>query len=84
MANVIWSSATTKRITTSSLVHDLDLYIYEKDAWLPNRASVDNSYEIAEFDAKPGKTYTIFIARNPSTSNEDVSYGIAWMVHARA
>ncbi|HEV7395457.1 MAG TPA: S8/S53 family peptidase, partial [Pyrinomonadaceae bacterium] len=78
------ASATTKRITTSNLVHDLDLYIWGEGHVVAYSASVDNSYEIAEFDAKPGKTYTVFIARNPSTSIEDVHYGIAWMVHPRA
>jgi hypothetical protein len=47
-------------------------------------ASLDNSYEIAEFDAEAGKSYTISIARKPTTANEDVWYGIAWMVHPRA
>jgi hypothetical protein len=46
--------------------------------------SLDNSYEIAEFDAEAGKSYTISIARKPTTANEDVWYGIAWMVHPRA
>jgi hypothetical protein len=40
--------------------------------------SWDNSYEIAEFSARAGETYTIKIRRWSGT--EDVWYGIAWTV----
>jgi hypothetical protein len=78
------ASGTAKRTTTSNLVHDLDIHIYGDGRLVAVSASIDNSYEIAEFDAKVGKSYTIFIARETTTANEDVSYGIAWMVHPRA
>jgi hypothetical protein len=90
-----WNSRTTdtrdaktgKRMGTSNLVHDFDIFIYgDRDPYVPMAfsASLDNSYEIAEFDAEAGKSYTISIARKPTTANEDVWYGIAWMVHPRA
>ena len=40
--------------------------------------SWDNSYEIAEFEGKPGETYTIKIRR--WSGSDDVWYGIAWTV----
>ena len=40
--------------------------------------SWDNSYEIAEFAANPGETYTIKIRRWSGTA--DVWYGVAWSV----
>jgi len=79
-------SKTVKRTRTSNLVHDLDVFIYEDghmDVPVAFSASLGNSYEIAEFDAKAGKNYRIFIHREPTTTNENVWYGIAWMVHPR-
>jgi hypothetical protein len=78
------ASGTAKRTTTSKLVHDFDVFIYGDGRLVADSASIDNSYEIAEFDATAGKSYTIFISRQPTTVNEDVWYGIAWMVHPRA
>jgi hypothetical protein len=43
--------------------------------------SWDNSYEIAEFEGKPGETYTIKIRR--WSGSDDVWYGIAWTVTGR-
>ena len=85
-----WNSRTTfnknflRPKATSELVHDFDVFIYEGGRLVAESASVDNSYEIAEFDAKAGKSLTIHISRQPGTANEDVYYGIAWMVHPRA
>ena len=58
---------------------DLDLKIYDSGGSLVGYSgSWDNSYEIAEFDARAGETYTIKIRRWSGTA--DVWYGIAWTV----
>jgi Subtilase family len=59
---------------------DLDLKIYDSNGSLVGYSgSWDNSYEIAEFAARAGETYTIKIRRWSGTA--DVWYGIAWTVH---
>ncbi|HEX6648351.1 MAG TPA: S8 family serine peptidase [Pyrinomonadaceae bacterium] len=61
----------------SVLTLDLDLKIYDSAGNLVGYSgSWDNSYEIAEFRARPGETYTIKIRRWSGTN--DVWYGIAW------
>jgi len=61
----------------SVLTLDLDLKIYDSAGKLVGYSgSWDNSYEIAEFRATPGETYTIKIRRWSGTN--DVWYGIAW------
>lgn len=63
----------------SVLTLDLDLKIYDSAGRLVGYSgSFDNSYEIAEFRATPGETYTIKIRRWSGT--DDVWYGIAWNV----
>jgi Subtilase family len=58
---------------------DLDLKVYDSNAALVGYSgSWDNSYEIAEFAARAGETYTIKIRRWSGTT--DVWYGIAWTV----
>ena len=58
---------------------DLDLKVYDSRGNLVGYSgSWDNSYEIAEFAATPGETYTIKIRRWSGT--DDVWYGIAWTV----
>ena len=58
---------------------DLDLKIYDSSGALVGYSgSWDNSYEIAEFAARSGETYTIKIRRWSGTA--DVWYGIAWTV----
>jgi len=62
---------------SSVLRLDLDLLIYDSaGAVVGYSGSWDNSYEIAEFRARPGETYTIKIRRWSGT--DDVWYGIAW------
>ena len=62
---------------SSVLRLDLDLMVYDSANNLVGYSgSWDNSYEIAEFRATPGETYTIKIRRWSGT--EDVWYGIAW------
>ena len=62
-----------------SLALDLDLKVYDSQGALVGYSgSWDNSYEIAEFAARAGETYTIKIRRWSGTS--DVWYGIAWTV----
>lgn len=61
----------------SVLTLDLDLKIYDSGGNLVGYSgSYDNSYEIAEFRAAPGETYTIKIRRWSGSDN--VWYGIAW------
>ena len=58
---------------------DLDLKIYDSGGALVGYSgSWDNSYEIAEFAARAGETYTIKIRRWSGTA--DVWYGLAWTV----
>jgi hypothetical protein len=58
---------------------DLDLKIYDSSGALVGYSgSWDNTYEIAEFAARRGETYTIKIRRWSGTA--DVWYGIAWTV----
>jgi hypothetical protein len=58
---------------------DLDLKIYDaQGALVGYSGSWDNSYEVAEFDARAGQTYTIKIRRWSGTA--DVWYGLAWTV----
>ena len=63
----------------SVLTVDLDLLVTDSSgATVASSASWDNSYEIAEFDAKAGETYDIRIRRWSGT--DDVWHGIAWTV----
>jgi hypothetical protein len=63
----------------STLTVDLDLQIFDsRDNQVGYSGSWDNSYEIAEFEGKPGETYTIKIRR--WSGSDDVWYGIAWTV----
>jgi Subtilase family len=58
---------------------DLDLKVYNSSGALVGYSgSWDNSYEIAEFAARAGETYTIKIRRWSGTA--DVWYGLAWTV----
>lgn len=63
----------------STLTVDLDLQIFDsRGNQVGYSGSWDNSYEIAEFDGRPGETYTIKIRR--WSGSDDVWYGIAWTV----
>jgi hypothetical protein len=63
----------------STLSVDFDLAIFDsRGTQVGGSASFDNSYEIAEFDARPGQTYTIKVRRWSGT--DDVWYGIAWTI----
>jgi hypothetical protein len=63
--------------TSSVLTLDLDLKVYDSGGRLVGYSgSYDNSYEIAEFTARAGETYTIKIRRRSGT--DDVWYGVAW------
>jgi hypothetical protein len=63
----------------SNLAVDLDLKVYDSNGNQVGYAgSWDNSYEIAEFNATPGETYTIKIRRWSGT--DSTWYGIAWTV----
>jgi len=67
------------QVSFDSLELDLDLKVYDSNGSLVGYSgSWDNSYEIAEFAASPGQTYTIKIRRWSGTA--DVWYGIAWTV----
>ncbi len=63
----------------SALTVDLDLQVFDsRGNQVGYSGSWDNSYEIAEFEGKPGETYTIKIRRWSGV--DDVWYGIAWTV----
>ena len=67
------------QLPISALTIDLDLMVYDRTGALVGYSgSWDNSYEVAEFAARAGETYTIKIRRWSGTS--DVWYGIAWTV----
>jgi hypothetical protein len=66
-------------VASDQLQLDLDLKVYDGNGNLVGYSgSWDNSYEIAEFAARGGETYTIKIRRFSGTA--DVWYGIAWTV----
>ncbi len=78
-----WDSKATRTdiwflsIYQNALTVDLDLEVRDSSGTLvASSMSWDNSYEIAEFDAKAGETYDIRIRRWSGT--DDVWYGIAW------
>jgi hypothetical protein len=67
------------QIATDTLDLDLDLKVYDSSGALVGYSgSWDNSYEIAEFAARPGETYTIKIRR--WSGSADIWYGLAWTV----
>ena len=67
------------QVAVDALQDDLDLKVYDANGSLVGYSgSWDNSYEIAEFAANPGATYTIKIRRWSGTA--DVWYGVAWTV----
>jgi hypothetical protein len=64
---------------SSTLAQDLDVKVFDSSGWLvAHSQSWDNSYEIAEFDARRGEEYTIRIRRWSGTGW--TWYGIAWTV----
>jgi hypothetical protein len=64
---------------SSRLTLDFDLHVFDDTGTeVATSASWDNSYEIAEFDAVPGREYTIRIRRWSGTGWS--WYGIAWTV----
>lgn len=80
-----WTSKTKKTSVLfwswymSELKVDLDLLIYDENGvQVAYSGSWDNSYEIAEFTAQPGKTYTIKIRRWSGT--DSTWYAVAWTV----
>jgi hypothetical protein len=67
------------QVASDQLQLDLDLKVYDGNGSLVGYSgSWDNSYEIAEFAARAGETYTIKIRRWSGTA--DVWYGVAWTV----
>ena len=65
---------------SSSLTLDFDLMVFDESNNLVDYSgSWDNSYEIAEFSAQRGKTYTIKIRRWSGT--DSTWFGIAWTVY---
>jgi hypothetical protein len=67
------------QIAVDQLKLDLDLHVYDsRGNQVGYSGSWDNSYEIAEFPAVSGETYTIKIRRWSGT--DDVWYGLAWTV----
>jgi hypothetical protein len=81
-----WNSKVTTKLSggvttylASRLTLDYDLHIYDGNRLVADSSSWDNSYEIAEFTAEPGKVYTIKIRKWSGTGWS--WYGIAWTVH---
>jgi hypothetical protein len=69
-------------IWLATVPNDYDLYIYdEQGAMVGWSASWDNSYEIAEFNGIPGKTYTVRVTK--ASGDEASYYGIAWDIRDR-
>ena len=77
-----WDSAVTTIFgipLTSRLTVDLDLIVRDSHGnQVASSASWDNSYEVAEFNGRPGETYDIIIRRWSGT--DSVWYGVAWTV----
>jgi hypothetical protein len=72
-----WSILGLTLPIASVLTLDLDLKVYDGAGNLVGYSgSFDNSYEIAQFPAHAGETYTVKITRWSGT--DDVWYGIAW------
>ncbi|GAA1973834.1 S8 family serine peptidase [Microbacterium pumilum] len=78
-----WDSNATRTdilflsIYQNTLSVDLDVEVRDSAGTLvASSMSWDNSYEIAEFDAKAGETYDIRIRRWSGT--DDVWFGVAW------
>ena len=75
-------SSPTVKFGSDYLELDLDLAVFDSRGTLAGYSgSWDNSYEIAEFTARPGETYTIKISRWSGTV--DVWFGIAWTVRGQ-
>ncbi|MEJ2459572.1 MAG: peptidoglycan-binding protein, partial [Novosphingobium sp.] len=66
------------KVTESKLTVDLDLYVYLDGSLVAHSSTFDNSFEIVEFDAQPGKTYEIRIKRFSGT--DWAWFGLAWTV----
>jgi hypothetical protein len=65
---------------SSNLTLDFDIMVFDENNYLVGYSgSWDNSYEIAEFIAQPGRTYTIKIRRWSGT--DSTWFGIAWTVY---
>jgi len=78
-----WDSAVSTFLDlfplASRLTVDLDLIVRDsRGNQVASSASWDNSYEIAEFEARRGETYDIIIRRWSGT--DSVWYGVAWTV----
>lgn len=73
-----WNSRVVKGVSTKLKV-DFDLCVYDADGErVGYSGSWDNSYEVAEFDGEPGRTYEIKVRR--WSGDDDAWYGIAWTV----
>ena len=77
-----WTSKVTSILGwfyLSDLTVDLDLKVFDAAGnQVAYSGSWDNSYEIAEFIADPGQTYTIRIRRWSGT--DATWFGVAWTV----
>lgn len=73
------SGADPSEVYASTLGMDLDLRVYDSTgAQVAYSVSWDNSYEIVDFDGKPGETYTIRVHRWSAKPNSWTWFGIAW------
>jgi N-acetyl-anhydromuramyl-L-alanine amidase AmpD len=72
------ASGSTPRAATSELTLDHDLLVFDGTRMVAASGSYDNSYEIAEFEGQPGRSYTIVIRRALTAPAERTWYGVAW------
>lgn len=73
------TTTTDTQVTASVLKQDLDLLVVDSEGILAGySASYDNSYEVVDFNAVPGKKYQIKIRRWSGSGS--VWFGLAWTV----
>ena len=66
-------------VYASELEMDLDIRVYDSSGTkVAHSLSWDNSYEIVDFDARAGETYTIKVHRWSTKPGAWTWYGIAW------
>jgi hypothetical protein len=79
MSSSRWSFGGFFTVWLAATPNDYDLFIYDDaGALVAWSASWDNSYEIAEFNGVPGRTYTVRVSR--VRGNEASYYGLAWNI----
>jgi hypothetical protein len=85
-----WNSTATvddsgaTAVYASELGMDLDIRVYDSGgSQVAYSLSWDNSYEVVDFDAEAGETYTVKIHRWSSRPGAWTWFGVAWNVQSR-